>query len=100
MFKFEGWPGGPEGFGRAASLLADQFKALANGADGAAILAGDLINGHVLHAVEAEDREQGGRFAAALAFEAGEEGEGGTGDSEIGNLGRLAGGSCVGLTGD
>ena len=89
MFRFEGWPDGSEGFWRTARPGADELEALADGTHGAATLAGDLIDGQTLHAIEAEDGKERGMFAAAFALKAFEEDEGGASGGENGRGGRV-----------
>jgi hypothetical protein len=89
MFRFERRPSGSEGFWRTARAGADKLEALADGTDGAATLAGDLINGHALHAIETENGEEGGRFAPAFTFKAFEENEGGASGGQDGRGGRV-----------
>jgi hypothetical protein len=56
-------------FGGTASCVAEQFEAVADGADGAAAMAGDLRDGHTLNAIHAEDGKDAGRFGRGVEVE-------------------------------
>jgi len=56
-----------------AGFLLDEFEAVGDGAEGAVAFAGDFTGGKGVDAVEAEDGEGGGMFAAAGSVEVVEE---------------------------
>jgi len=72
-----GVSGAAKVFGRLAGRLPEQLQSVADGADGAAAVAGYLRYGQPLNAVEAEDGKNAGRFGRALEIEAIEEIPGG-----------------------